>query len=99
MVTQEAIDLATSDLRDVAMRNLICGYEKYLETYFPSLGGEVIGDYLVVRNKRDQSIGIFQTSGGSFRVADKASLLDYGGGTPCNVSGLFDEIARLNLEI
>jgi hypothetical protein len=96
MGIQQTIDLAISDLRDAAMQNLIFGYERYLKTYFPSLAGEVIEDNLIVRNRRGHNIGIFQDSGNKFRVADRASLLAYGGGKPCDVSGLFDELMRLN---
>jgi hypothetical protein len=96
MEIQEAMDLAISDLRDAAMRNLIFEYERYLKMYFPSLAGEVIEDDLIIRNRRGQSIAIFQDAGDRFRVSDKASLLAIGGGTPCNVSELFDELARLN---
>ena len=90
------VDLAISDLRDAGTRNLTLEYEAYLKTYFPRLTGEVVGDNLVVRNRGGQSIAIFQDAGDKFRVADKANLLDYGGGTSCDASGLFNEMATLN---
>ena len=96
MGVQEQIDGAIADLRDVAMKNLIFGYERYLKAYFPPLRGEAVGDYLVVRNKADQSIAIFQEAGDRFRVADRANILDIGGGKQCDAAGVFQELARLN---
>ena len=78
------------------MKNLFIGYEKYLKTYFPHLAGETVGDNVIFKNKAGKSIAVFQDAGDKFRVADNAKLLDFGGGTPCDVSGLFNELARLN---
>ncbi len=95
-MTESQVQVAISELRDVARQNLLLGYEQYLKSNFRPLSGQAAGDYLIVKNKAGHSIAIFQEADDQFRIADRADLLDVGGGSKCDSSGLFRELAKLN---